>query len=182
MQIDRRKFLQFSTSVATCLAISPSITLAKDSLKYEAIYDKNIKDSFEFAQNFAKQHEIDGDISKFYFENIRHLDDSTAFCGITSYETFFVLQRLFFDKDFVAFYRAEHDFRNDKSSHNVLSQINQEKVLNHALNSDKFVRALALSIGDFTPSSNIKSYKFNSNANSNEPFLVSFAFASRRVL
>lgn len=95
-KISRRAFIKGSCGGAVLLANFSFANSFKDENVDTIIYDLNLEDSERFANNFknAKKFAIDGDISGIYFDIKNDFKNKFIISGLTSQDTFFVLENI----------------------------------------------------------------------------------------
>lgn len=107
-EISRRTFIKGS-----CAVLLTNFSFAAP-LKSEnvdtVIYDLNLKGSSEYAKSFAdsKKFAINGDISDVYFDLKNDLKNKQIISGLTSKETFFVVENIAKDYGYTA-QNLKHD-------------------------------------------------------------------------
>jgi len=171
----RRDFLKLSLATAAVIPVAMNANAFKASandLEFHAVFESEFEQSAKFADSFSKKHEINGDITDFYYDVIRNLSQKQAVVGVVSPTTYFVLERMLFDKGFVPYFRT--DLGGNFARINA-SKSNQ-KLLEFAFgNSETLTQAVKMVKFDR------KFTTCTASCEAGEKPLVSFLFASRSL-
>ncbi|MDO5046531.1 hypothetical protein [Campylobacter sp.] len=197
-EFSRRNFLK-GCGLAATISLTSGVyadTLSEDSAVLKKkfnythlIYDANLDFSKSFAKSLktgtkAKIYKVDNDISDIYFKLTRDLKTrpNSVIAGLSSYETFFVMQNLLKDYGFVLFHSGTHAIQNGVISHEITTSSSMSEKINKSLKSGEWKQNLALNLSSFVFERDSQKFKLiTPNKGEQEMRLCSWIMASRNV-
>lgn len=174
---------------ATTLDTKDSPVLKKKFNYTHLIYDENSNISKSFAKSLkagekAKMLKVDNDISDIYFKLTNSLKKhpNSVIAGLSSYETFFVMQNLLKDYGFVLFHSGTHTIQNGAIKHDIKTSSSMSDKISKSLKSKEWQKNLATNLSSFVLEKN--SHKFELTTPSKgeqESVMCSWIMASKTI-
>ncbi|QCD51869.1 hypothetical protein [Campylobacter sp. RM16192] len=178
------------TSAVYADTLSTDNTVLKKKFNYtHLIYDETSDISKSFAKSLkaggkAKMLKVDNDISDIYFKLTNSLKKhpNSVITGLSSYETFFVMQNLLKDYGFVLFHSGTHTIQNGAIKHEIKTSASMSDKISKSLKSKEWQRNLATNLSSFVLEKNSHKFELTTpNKGEQESIMCSWIMASKNV-